>query len=742
MRHFTLGHTAFDKRRGDAHVPRLHILAVLFISGLLASGATFAATAAGNVPPASTHAAMDAVHVIAQVKALVGHDPAAAMKLGEPCWKTGLSQSDRFELGMLLMQAAEAQQQHQKVVDIGEQLDTASLTPLQRMQVVAYLAAHLWVTHDVGKLNALQTELVTLQKQLTHHREAFAIIWRSLAASYYFIHDVNEAQRVARIAVATVPRHPDKVDFNAYQIIAIGYLQQDKIPEAIEALMAADRAGKALGLPDDPMLLQNFTGLFVYTKNWPKVIEYGTRALAAKPSAPARVAILTDIAAAHAEQGDVDDAKATYAQALSLAQTWHLPTAGILNDYGDMLQKHGQSGQSVPLFREAIADFERSGDKSSAAIAYSNLGAALADLGQRQAAAKAFDQSLALFAIADDVDNRLELYPRMIDNLAALGRYREALALMRKYKKTSDEHIRVQSKTQVAKLESVIELQRQQGLLAEASRKQQAQTIALNKLKAREQRLRLLGYGMLIALALLALVAAFKMRESRGRQRLNRELAKLNETIRRQSEEDTLTGLRSRRSGQAAIERLAIDLRDAQRQGRPTAPALLMLLDIDHFKRINDSYGHEAGDQALSHFGDALRECSRPSDILVRWGGEEFLWICPDTPMSGVAKLFSRLRERNARQPLMLKGDEVRLTVSMGCCAFPSEPHPGDWAECLRAADAALYRAKALGRDRWIGFASNKPGGDDTWHDDTTEPATRGTPVRLRDEPQSVANLE
>ncbi len=493
------------------------------------------------------------------------------------------------------------------------------------------------------------------------------------------------------------------------------------MPEAIESMLAADRAGKALGLPDDPSLLQNFTGLFVYTKDWPKVIEYGKRALAAKPSLQSRVSILVDIAAAHAEQGAVVEARANYAQALALARANHLPIAGILNDLGDMLQKHGHADQALPLFREAVAAFERAGDKSDAAVAYSNLGATLVDLGQRQAAAKAFDRSLALFAKSDDVDTRLELYPRMVDNLAALGRYREALALMRDFKKTSDAHVTVESSTQVAKLQSVIEVERQKSLLADAARQQAAQLVRLDQLRARAQRQRLLDEAMLGALVLLALVTLIKIRESRMRRQLNqelahrnvevqtqhRDLAKLNETILRQSEEDPLTGLRNRRFGQAWLEQLAANQLESQRQGHRVTPALLMLLDIDHFKQINDTYGHEAGDQALMHFADVLRDCSRQSDVLIRWGGEEFLWVCPESPLSEAPGLLARLRQEGLRQPLRLQDHPVRLTVSMGVCAFPLCPdQTGDWAQCLRVADAALYRAKILGRDRWVGFAS------------------------------------
>lgn len=695
-----------------------------------------AAAPAVNVPP----------DVVTQVKAMAEHDPAAALRLGKPYWLAGLPEGSRIDLGFLLLGAAQALHQDQQVVDIGERLDTATLTPLQRMSVMSYLTSHIWVTHDAGRLKLLQHRLTDLEKQLPDHRETIAVLWRQLAASYYFINDVDEAQRLAMIAVSKVPRHPDKVDYNADQLIAIGYIKQGKMPEAIESLMAADRAGKALGKPDDPLLLQNFTGLFVYTRNWPKVIEYGRRALVAGPSLQGRASILVDIAAAHAEQGDIQDATTIYGQALALSRANHLPaTASILNDMGDMLQKHGHADQALPLFREAAASFDHDGDKSDAATAYSNLGAALVDLGQRQDAAKAFAHSLALFGVSDDVETRLELYPRMVDNLAALGRYQEALSLMREFKRTSDEHVTVESNTRVAKLQSVIEVERQKSQLAQAARKQAAQAVKLDKLQAREQRQRLLGYAMLGALVLLALVAAVKIRESRVRRRLNRELerknleveaqhhdlAKLNKMIRRQSEEDALTGLRNRRFGQAWLEQLAADLGELQRQGQGAAPTLLMLLDIDHFKRINDTLGHEAGDQALMHFSDILRDCSRQSDVLIRWGGEEFLWVCPDTPLTEARGLFARLREEGLRRPLLLNGEQVPLTVSMGFCTLPVWPDAtADWAFCLRVADTALYRAKVSGRDRWIGFAAGPPVVDGS-HIDIAELEIRGALVQL-----------
>lgn len=719
--------TASPKPRAAwASKPRRASRRALLLAGLMAGAQVFAApvpTPVDSRPAHSgsvAHPAAIPADALARIKALGDHDPAAALRLGLSYWLAGPPTGERVELALQLLPLAEDAHQDQQVMDIGERLESAPLNPLQRMHVLGYLAAHAFVTRDVGKLKALEGKLASLDHVPPGQRENVARYWRSLAASYYFLDDVDDAQRVARIALSKLPKRPDKVEYNADQLIAIGYLRQGKIPEGIEWLLAADRCGKALHLPDDPMLMLNFTGAFIYTRNWPQVIAYGTRGLAAHPSVQIRASLLGAVAAAHAALGDIDQASSMYGQALALARSNRLPTASILNNWGDMLQKHHQPGKALPLFREAAAALVEAGDKSDAAVAYSNLGEALAELGHHQDAAKAFDQSLALFAVADDVEERLELYPRMIDNLAALGRYRDALKTMRTFKQVSDQHVNVESNTRIAKLQSVIQVAQQKSQLAEAARKQGAQTAELAALKAREQRQRLFDYGMLTVLVLLVLLALVKMRESRMRRRLNRELerrnteiqarhhelTKLNEIIRRQSEEDALTGLHNRRHGQERLEQL-VSLQDAVRQRGDTAkPSLLMLLDLDHFKHINDRFGHEAGDRALMHFSDLLRDCSRQADTLIRWGGEEFLWICPDTPLSEAPRLLARLREANLGKPLSLDGITLPLRASVGYCPLPVWPGTGgDWASSLRVADAALYRAKDQGRDCWVGFA-------------------------------------
>jgi diguanylate cyclase (GGDEF)-like protein len=162
--------------------------------------------------------------------------------------------------------------------------------------------------------------------------------------------------------------------------------------------------------------------------------------------------------------------------------------------------------------------------------------------------------------------------------------------------------------------------------------------------------------------------------------------------IRHLAANDDLTGLLNRR---AMNDLLDHECRRSERTGTPFSIALL---DIDHFKKINDSYGHTAGDAALRRFAETIRKSLRAADSLARWGGEEFLLLLPDTDSRQTAELCQkRIVERIAA--LKITNEEVTfgLTVSVGV----SQHHIGEaHALTLERADRALYAAKEAGRNR------------------------------------------
>jgi two-component system cell cycle response regulator len=154
---------------------------------------------------------------------------------------------------------------------------------------------------------------------------------------------------------------------------------------------------------------------------------------------------------------------------------------------------------------------------------------------------------------------------------------------------------------------------------------------------------------------------------------------------------DSLTGVGNRRLLDQALAR------EVGRSGRMAASLGLLMADLDHFKRVNDTYGHDAGDKVLAAFGDLLRRQMRAIDVIARFGGEEFVMLLPDTDRDGATDAAERIRAE--LKALRVAPLAVPVTVSIGVVILA----PGEQGESLlRRADKALYEAKAAGRDRVV----------------------------------------
>lgn len=154
---------------------------------------------------------------------------------------------------------------------------------------------------------------------------------------------------------------------------------------------------------------------------------------------------------------------------------------------------------------------------------------------------------------------------------------------------------------------------------------------------------------------------------------------------------DPLTGLINRRRMQELLHNEWI------RKDRLRQTTTLVMLDLDHFKRINDEYGHHAGDEVLRNFAELASQTLRQFDVLARWGGEEFLLMYPGTKPEQALIALERMYQRLRAASLLPTYPDVRITCSAGVsCALPGEPYE----QAIERADQALYRAKTSGRDR------------------------------------------
>ncbi|HET7025369.1 MAG TPA: GGDEF domain-containing protein [Gemmatimonadales bacterium] len=173
-------------------------------------------------------------------------------------------------------------------------------------------------------------------------------------------------------------------------------------------------------------------------------------------------------------------------------------------------------------------------------------------------------------------------------------------------------------------------------------------------------------------------------------------LARLGERERGVSQRDPLTGALNRRSFGPHFQR------EAERSQRLGKGVSLLFLDVDHFKRLNDTWGHDVGDQVLRQLANRVQGSIREHDLLFRWGGEEFVVLLPHTPESDAALLADRMRAAISAEPLVreLMSEPLYVTVSVGVAG--AEARPVDVDLLLTRADRALYRAKSDGRDRVV----------------------------------------
>jgi len=170
---------------------------------------------------------------------------------------------------------------------------------------------------------------------------------------------------------------------------------------------------------------------------------------------------------------------------------------------------------------------------------------------------------------------------------------------------------------------------------------------------------------------------------------------KLNESLSRQSIQDALSGLYNRRYMEESLQR------EIQRAARKRTQIGIIMADIDFFKKFNDTYGHAAGDAVITHVGRIFKQKFRGSDIVCRYGGEEFLVILPDSSVEDTCKRAEEMRQEIKKMEIVFQGQILgSITISMGIAAYPA--HGSNLDDLIRTADVALYKAKQTGRDRIV----------------------------------------
>ena len=364
-------------------------------------------------------------------------------------------------------------------------------------------------------------------------------------------------------------------------------------------------------------------------------------------------------------------------------------------------------GEYAPAIRATLAAEKlarKIGDDVGVAYSVSNRGSALARSGRVDEGMVLMEQAMVLAEKAGGRRVVLDLLTEQVNVLERAGRDRAALVALRRMFTLSGDITTAEREKAVLELQEKFSGERKNReieRLSLSNARSQAEVAA----QVWQQRLWLaVAVAMLLSSVLLVLWV-------RMVRRRNKALAVDNAELTSQSIHDPLTGAFNRRHFEQLMTQQEATLQGRSRDRKYQASVGLVLLEVDHFKKVNDTYGHAAGDEVLKAVAERLRSLVRDQDVVVRWGGEEFVIVLPGTPPEGLPVVVAKALHALGREPVMHDGVAITVRASAGAIAWPAWPNH-NWSDALHVADLALYLSKTGGRNRATCIMSVREGAD------------------------------
>jgi diguanylate cyclase (GGDEF)-like protein len=447
---------------------------------------------------------------------------------------------------------------------------------------------------------------------------------------------------------------------------------------------ALDLANK---MPNDPRILYALLSLaHIYTDSGN--FDRASVQLAAARAIATRLGDEAALVEYEERVADIADRRGdrTEERRASLAGLEHAKRSGsskwielALLNLGDSYLKTRDFNESLKYSKQALPIIQRTKQSDYEEITLFNEGLAYIGLGSIKAGQKLAEGAISEALAGSDLLDAKELLREYADALEHAGYLMMAIQVYHRYDEISEKFMT--NTRQRAFLE----------LSAQFDDERKARELELlrrdNALKVSEMRGQRLSQQLIIAGALFIAVICAALAWAFAR------VSKANEKLRFSSEHDPLTGLSNRRYFNERV--LAVD------GGRPVGGCVL-LADLDHFKRINDTYGHPAGDAVLAAMSQRLSVALRENDKLVRWGGEEFLAVLGPMTPAQADMTAERLLQAVRCDPVMWNGNAIHCTISIGYACFPMQGSATDISldSAISLVDKALYEAKRRGRDR------------------------------------------
>jgi diguanylate cyclase (GGDEF)-like protein len=556
------------------------------------------------------------------------------------------------------------------------------------------------------KKNALLVaeELIALG---TRQNDKPALV-KGMLVKAYALSAMNELKASHTLAweAETIANTTDDLPIKVIAAISSGqsYEEEGNFPVAITKLQHAVALARKLNQPL-PMIqsLNALASTYGSIKEFDKGFEILTeaQAIAEVLNSPGRIAALKTTEYGLAiDTKQYEKAEKALRDALVIERRIgaHASAGTTLVNLSDLYLKRHHWSKALSYGLEALRDGIKHDDLDLQAIARINVGQAYLAMGKLAEGKRSFEAGMEMF---EKSDNKPELQAVLSEYGSALERAGDTAGAIKAYhreRELSNELFEKQRQKAMWDLQEKYETEKKQRQIELLSRENQVKTTEIDNRRLQQR----VWWLLAVVFAMAAVIVGLLYRKVR---QANAQLEVKNLELKAQSALDPLTSLYNRRHFQEFMRsHHHVEKRGAGTSGEEVVGALF-LLDVDHFKHVNDTHGHAAGDAVLRMISDNLREILRETDMIVRWGGEEFLAFLPAIPRSGLDEIARRILTGISAHTIDYQDSKISVNVSIGFAPFPLTlaGNALPWERAVNLVDMALYLAKAHGRNRAYG---------------------------------------
>ncbi len=583
--------------------------------------------------------------------------------------------------------------------------DTGYAVELETLKILVSLY------YDAGQIklsDATIDEFLMLAKE---HRDPYAIAIARIADSYRLL-DASEPERaieqLRQVRSAARPGEDPEVNMRLNTAFGVMYRNAGEFELSLKHLLLALDSVQfqpRRKIESRIYKLDALASLYIVMKDPEKALATSNEALllSSQVNAPKIFASLSVTqGAAFTLMGKYDDALKALTAALKIsaeAGMSGMKSTALANIADHYLLLHDYK-KAEDFSRKTIASAELMNDRPNVAVGKINLGLAIGGQGKVRQGAQYINEGLLFFEKSDAKADIEIIVGELANMYEAAGQYQDALTVLRRQQKLSNALFSSDRARAVATLQEQFnagQRQKQIELLAKDN--------ALKDADIKNQRLQQMV--TLLGAILTVIAGLFIFLLYRRVRKVNAKLLQANTQLEFHAIRDPLTGLYNRRSFVELMRTRLTDAEAERREAQHDNPDCLILMDIDLFKHINDTWGHAVGDCVLTEIASRLKSTVRDTDMVLRWGGEEFLIYSPHSSPVQITSLVDRVLRAIGEKPVLVGELQIPVTLTAGFISLPVSGVPEsvcNWEKTLQIADMALYLGKAHGRNRAYGL--------------------------------------